>query len=280
MRYLITGKNGQLACEFSRFFEEKGIDYLAPGEDLLDITNPIHIRDVIDSFRPDVVLNCAAYNLVDKAEAEKDLAEMVNALGPKYLAQEAESHKALLVHFGSDYVFDGEKQSGLYCEDDTTNPINEYGKSKLAGELHIQHETDRYLIFRVSWLYGTGKQNFIHKILEWAKTQEYLRVACDEFSVPTYTQTVVSVAIKAIDQGLTGLLHLTNTGFCSRYDWGRLVLSLAGIDKFVRPVSIGTFDSLARRPSFSPMTNQKLSQLLSISIPVWDESVKTFMRNH
>lgn len=279
MKYLITGKNGQLAREFATLFQTKGVDYIAPGEETLDITDPIRIKEILGSFRPDVIVNCAAYNLVDNAEVERETAHRVNALGPKFLAQEAESLKAVLVHFGSDYVFDGEKQSGLYDESDEANPINEYGRSKLAGERHVQDETTRFLIFRVSWLYGMGKQNFIHKLLQWSRTQDYLRIACDEFSVPTNTKTVATVTIKAIEQGLTGLFHLTNTGFCSRYEWGKLVLSLAGISKFIRPVSIQTFESSARRPLFSPMANELISKSLKVEIPEWQESVEAFMKH-
>jgi dTDP-4-dehydrorhamnose reductase len=278
MKYLITGKNGQLAREFIRRFEERSLDFAAPDESQLDITSRQAVADVVASLKPDVVINCAAYNLVDEAEAKPDAAFAVNAEGPHHLALAAADHKAILVHFGSDYVFDGLKETGLYTEDDAPNPLNEYGKSKLAGERHVLEEHGRSLVLRLSWVFGAGKQNFVHKLLEWAKRSEYLKVACDEFSVPTYTGTVVDVTLKALDQGVTGRYHLTNSGFCSRYEWAKVILSSTGIGKFIRPVSMDTFNLLAQRPKFSAMSNAGIAGLLNLDIPSWDEAVRSFLQ--
>jgi len=133
MKYLITGKNGQLARAFIKRFEERSFDFAAPDESQLDITDRQAVADVVASSKPDVIINCAAYNLVDEAEARPDSAYAVNAAGPHHLALAAADHKAILVHFGSDYVFDGLKETGLYTEGDAPNPLNEYGKSKFAG---------------------------------------------------------------------------------------------------------------------------------------------------
>jgi dTDP-4-dehydrorhamnose reductase len=128
-------------------------------------------------------------------------------------------------------------------------------------------------------VFGPGKQNFISKLLEWAKNSEYLKIACDEFSVPTCTDTVVDVALKAIKQGLTGRYHLTNTGFCSRYEWAKLVLSALVSEKFIRPVTMDSFNLPAKRPKFSAMNNGKLAHALGIEIPSWEDAVKSFLRN-
>jgi dTDP-4-dehydrorhamnose reductase len=202
----------------------------------------------------------------------------VNATGPRYLAQAAAKHKAVLVHFGSDYVFDGLKEQGLYNEDDATNPLNEYGKSKLAGERHVLDELDQCLILRLSWVFGPGKQNFIYKLNQWAKNNEYLRVACDEFSVPTFSETVVDVTLKALDRGLTGRHHLTNSGFCSRYEWAKLILRSLGVEKFIRPVTMDSFQLPAKRPQFSAMSNDRIARLLDLSIPAWDEGVRSYLQ--
>jgi dTDP-4-dehydrorhamnose reductase len=215
---------------------------------------------------------------VDKAEQDKNTAFSVNATGPKNLAQAAAKQKAMLVHFGSDYVFDGLKENGLYNEGDPVNPLNEYGKSKLSGEQYVLKELDRCLVLRLSWVFGAGKQNFIYKLIEWAKNSEYLKIACDEFSVPTYTDTVVNVTLKALEQGLTGQYHLTNSGFCSRYEWARVILSSVGVNKFIRPVTMETFNLPAKRPKFSAMSNKKLAGLLQVDIPTWEESVESFLR--
>jgi dTDP-4-dehydrorhamnose reductase len=278
MKYLITGRSGQLAREFARGFEARSIEFIAPDESHLDITNSANITEAVAAYKPDVIINCAAYNLVDKAEQERERAFAVNALGPKYLAQAAVKHKALLVHFGSDYVFGGTKENGLYTEDDPVNPLNEYGKSKLSGEDMVKETVDNFLIFRLSWVYGDGKQNFIHKLAEWAKNNEYLKIACDEFSVPTSVVTVVDMTLKSIEAGMRGLYHLTNTGFCSRYEWATFIIKQLGIQKFIRPVSMDVFNLPARRPKFSAMSNARLSRVLNTGIPTWEEGVESFLR--
>jgi dTDP-4-dehydrorhamnose reductase len=277
MKYLITGRNGQLAREFIRTFEEQSIDFIAPDEAHLDITVSRKVKDVVDEYRPDVIINCAAYNLVDKAEQDKSTALAVNAIGPQNLAQAANAHKAVLVHFGSDYVFDGTKEHGLYVEDDSVNPVNEYGKSKLAGEQLVLESNNRSLVLRLSWVFGPGKQNFLFKLREWTKNSEYLKIACDEFSVPTHTVTVVDVTLKALTQGLSGRYHLTNSGYCSRYEWARMALNRMGVKKFIRPVSMDSFNLLAKRPKFSAMSNGRIESILNVTIPSWEEAVELFL---
>ena len=169
------------------------------------------------------------------------------------------NYKAKLVHFSTDYVFDGSKE-GLYTEEDNPNPLNEYGKSKLFGEYFIQEQMEDYLIFRTSWVYGEGKQNFIYKLTGWAKSQEYLKAACDEFSVPTSTRTIVEVTLKAIQQELTGLYHLVNTGYASRFEWAREYFRLRGINKFIYPPYQSNFNLPAQRPRFSAMSNKKYAR--------------------
>jgi dTDP-4-dehydrorhamnose reductase len=278
VKYLITGRNGQLARSFIRRLEKLCRDCIVPDESSLDITDEKVVAEFVAAAKPDVIINCAAFNLVDKAEEAPMAAFAVNATGPKYLAQAAAKNKALLVHFGSDYVFDGSKQEGPYTEDDATNPLNEYGKSKLAGERHVLEELDRCLVLRLSWVYGPGKQNFIYKLTRWAAGNEYLKIACDEFSVPTSAETVVDVTLKALDQGLTGRYHLTNSGFCSRYEWAKLILQNLGIEKFIRPVSMDAFQLPAKRPQFSVMSNDRIARKLNLSIPAWDEGVRSFLQ--
>jgi dTDP-4-dehydrorhamnose reductase len=278
MKYLITGRNGQLARSFIRRFEERSIDFLAPDEAQLDITNRDNVAAAVSAYKPDIIINCAAYNLVDKAEEASAVAYAVNSAGPANLAQAAARQQAVLVHFGSDYVFDGSKENGLYAENDVPNPLNEYGKSKLAGEQNVLDELEQCLIFRLSWVFGPGKQNFIHKLAQWAKGSEFLKIACDEFSVPTYTGTVVDCTLRALESGLTGRYHLTNSGFCSRYEWAKLIFSSLGINKFIRPVSMDAFNLPAKRPKFSAMDNKKISGLLHMRIPGWEDGVKSFLR--
>jgi len=278
MKYLIIGRNGQLATAFARRLELRSAECLAPGESQCDITNASAIGSIIASYRPGVIINCAAYNLVDRAEQERDKAFAVNAGGPRILAEAARDQNAFLVHFGSDYVFDGSKEDDLYREDDATNPLNEYGRSKLAGERAVREIlAERSLVFRLSWVFGEGRQNFIAKLLEWSRSQDYLKIACDEFSVPTWTETVVDVTLKSLEREVTGLYHLTNRGYCSRYEWAKVILKKKNIGKFVRPVSMDVFSLPAKRPKFSAMNDQLIADRLNIDIPSWEEAVDRFL---
>ena len=250
---------------------------MRPTSLLLILQSALRYLKQSRAYKPDVIINCAAYNLVDKAEQDRERVFSVNAEGPGTLAAAAKKHNAVLVHFGSDYVFDGAKENGLYTEQDPINPLNVYGESKREGERLVQEGTDRHLIFRLSWVFGEGKQNFIHKLSEWSQNNAFLKIACDEFSVPTYTRTVVDVTMQALEQGAFGLYHLTNSGYCSRYEWAQYILAELGINKFIRPVSMDSFDLPAQRPRFSAMSNEQICRLLNIRIPAWQEAVASFI---
>jgi dTDP-4-dehydrorhamnose reductase len=279
MKYFVTGKNGQLAGEFIRRFEKLGIEYFAPDESRLDITDAKTVLEAVSAYKPDIIVNCASYNSVDQAEREWDAAYRVNAGGPRNLARAAKKHNSFLVHFGSDYVFDGLKEDGLYTEKDEPNPLNEYGRSKLSGEELVLSETERSLVLRLSWVFGVGSRNFIYKLMDWAENNEYLKVACDEFSAPTHTATVVDAVLRSIDLGLTGRHHCTNGGYCSRYEWARLVMRTLRIDKFVRPTSMSSFNLPAKRPGFSAMSSASLERTLGAQLPPWETAVESFLLN-
>ncbi len=273
MRYLIFGKNGQLGREFIKNLIQKEVLALSHGE--CDISDLSKVEEVFDSFRPHVVLNCAAYNMVDRAEEEYTQAYKTNALGVKNLCFCCKKFKSYFITYSTDYVFNGEKQDGLYTEEDKPSPLNEYGKSKLAGERWVEEEDlDNYIIFRTSWVYGDGKQNFISKILEWAKNREYLKIAYDEVSIPTSTKTIVNITLEALEQGIKGLYHLTNSGPASRYEWAKKVLEIKKIERFIYPVSKDIFNLSAKRPSFSAMSNNKIKKILNVDIPFWEEELK------
>lgn len=194
LKFLITGAKGQLAKEFVKELTNRGLEFIALTKEELDISDTNKVFKVIREVKPDIFINCAAYNLVDKAESFPAEAIAVNTLGVANLTFACADIKANLVHYSTDYVFDGTKV-GFYTEEDQPNPLNEYGKSKLFGEFFIQKVLENYLIFRVSWVYGEGTQNFLCKLEEWAKKQEVLKVVVDEFSVPTSTKTIVEVTL-------------------------------------------------------------------------------------
>lgn len=278
MRAFITGSKGQLGAAFVRHLDANGWDYAAADIDTLDITDGNAVMDALLPYRPGLILNCAAYNLVDKAETEGAKAFAVNAEGPRGLALAARKLESTLVHFGTDYIFDGAK-AAPYTEADAPNPLNNYGRSKLKGEEYVL-QAPGSLVLRLSWVYGRGEQNFMHKLRGWAANPGPLRVASDEISVPTCTEDVVLVALEALKRGLTGAWHLTNTGHCSRYDWAKLALEEYGISKEVVPARMAEFKTAARRPGYSAMSNAALSAELGIKIPAWEDSVAAYIRGN
>ncbi len=230
MKCLITGAKGQLGREFVRALENLKAEFLALGREELDIRDFHKVLDIFKQFKPQVVINCSAYNQVDKAEDEFDKALSVNCIGVSNLATACRETGAFLVHYSTDYVFDGEKK-GLYTEDDTPNPLSKYALSKYLGEKQIEAVLENYLIFRTSWVYGEGTQNFLYKLTQWINTQEYLKIACDEFSVPTSTKIIVDVTLKALKKGFKGLFHLVCSGYASRYEWAKEYLKIKGLKK-------------------------------------------------
>jgi len=273
VKYLVTGIDGQLAAAFSRRLEKTGMDFKYPR---LDITDFDGVMEAVGAYRPDVILNCAAYNFVDKAETERAQAFKINAFGPALLSYAAQKYNSALVHYGSDYIFDGSKKSP-YVESDLPNPLNQYGKSKFAGEKLAMETGARTLILRLSWVFGPGRQNFIHKLREWAEDGRALKMTDDEISVPTYTEDAVNVTLKAVQGGLSGVYHLTNSGACSRYEWAEAVLKELGLKNKLERAHQRDFDLPAKRPGFSAMSNHKISAELKIHIPDWREAVGQFL---
>ncbi len=273
MKFLVIGKNGQLGKEFVKNLTDDKKDFVALGHKELDITNLSSVLEVVNNIKPSVIINCSAYNLVDNAEQDYPTAMKVNALGVRNLGFGAKKVGAKVVHYGTDYVFDGKKE-GLYTEDDQPNPLNEYGKSKYLGELFLKEELENHLLFRVSWVYGEGKQNFIYKLQQWAKNNDYLKIAYDEISVPTSTKTIVEVTFRALENDLKGLFHLTNSGYASRYEWAKEIFNILNINKFIYPVSSEIFNLPAKRPKFSAMDNSKISKILGLEMKMWYEALR------
>jgi dTDP-4-dehydrorhamnose reductase len=192
------------------------------------------------------------------------------------LAFACKKRNSLLVHFSSDYVFDGKKED-FYTEEDEPSPINSYGKTKLAGENFLMEEKENYLLFRVSWVFGEGKQNFLYKLLEWTKKTNVLKIVYDQISIPTYTKDIVNLTMLAIGKGLRGLYHLTNSGYASRYEVARFFVERLGLNNLVLPVGSEYFLSPAKRPYFSAMSNLKLSKALDVHIPDWKVGIEIYV---
>lgn len=276
MRFLICGANGQLGREFCKVLEMQGYTVLATDYDTLDVSRFNEIENYIKDFRPDTIINCSAYNLVDKAEEDWYSTYKINSLAVANLASACNKYNIKLVHYGTDYSFDGTKKE-KYTEEDKVNPICQYAKSKVLGEEYATEFHDNVLIFRVSWIYGEGNQNFIQKLLSWTEQNDVLKIADDEISIPTSCSTIVNVTLKALERDLRGMYHLTNSGIASRYEWAKEVLSLMGIEKQIESVSKDIFNLPAKRPGFSALSNEKISKELGIEIEDWKYALKEYI---
>ncbi len=275
-KFFIIGSNGQLAREFIRVFTQRKINFAAPAENIVSLTDAPGLQQAIMAERPDYVLNCAAYNNVEEAERNPQVAFAVNAEAVKSLAEFCHNQKIFLIHFGTDYVFDGEKKN-FYTEEDVPNPLNQYGQSKLQGELHVQKIMTDYLIFRLSWVIGHGTQNFLYKLNTWAAQKPVLQVSADEVSVPTFVEDVVEGVLAAVSKKLSGLYHLTNSGYASRYELAKKYIEVRKLNNLVIPVPMDTFPSNVRRAKFTAMSNAKLSKEAGIIIPTWGTALMRYI---
>lgn len=275
-KILILGAEGQLGKQFQKELKLRGVKYIALDKIDCDITQFDNVNRIIDTISPELIINCAAYNSVDNAELNADLAYMVNYKAVENIAKICNRDGIFFVHYSTDYVFDGQK-GDLYFEDDITNPLNVYGKSKLAGERAILDILTNYLIIRPSWVYGEGNQSFIVNLLKWASMSRVIKISSDQVSIPTSTYDIVQVTLDLIDKQKTGLFHVTNSNYCSRYEWSRFILEALNMNNIVIPVSIFTFESSAQRPLFTPMSNDKVCATLNNNIPDWRISMKEFL---
>jgi dTDP-4-dehydrorhamnose reductase len=274
LKILLTGSSGQLAKEFIKFFSSKHIDFQAPEEHVLDITNKEKLNAVLSSYQPTHIINCAAYNLVEEAEANPAKAFLINRDAVELLANESNKINASLIHFGSDYVFDGTKND-LYTESDMPNPLNNYASSKLQGEEKAKL-SKKHLILRLSWVIGEGNQNFLYKLKHWSKNNRVLKISADEVSVPTFTFDIVPAVMKALNADFHGTCHLTNSGYASRYELARLYIKFKNLKNIAVPVPMGSFESKVKRPLFTAMSNALFSSKLQMEMPSWAHSLKRY----
>ena len=283
MKILITGKDGQLGWELQRSLAGLG-DIMATGRQELDLCNPGGIRQLVRSVQPDVVLNTAAYNAVDRAESESDLAMQVNEIAPGVLAEECRDIGALLIHFSTDYVFDGNK-AAPYLEDDQAAPISVYGRSKLAGEQAVRAAKGRALIFRTAWLYSDRRDNFVLMMRRLARQKSELSVVNDQTSAPTWVRPLSDAMTKicqiaqaprgrALGEGAP-LYHATCSGETTRYEFVRAILddlvSRSPREPIARlkPIASAQYPSAARRPLYSVLSNAKLEKDFGLRLPDW-----------
>lgn len=279
---LIAGAAGQLGTALQTLGPTRGFHIVAPDEGSLDITSPSDVEGVVGAFArayPDgAVVNAAAYTNVDKAEEDSARAFLVNQYGAALLGEAASRNGLSYVHISTDFVFDG-KKTGSYSELDVPSPLSVYGASKLAGERAVTAADPSALVVRTAWTYGPGASNFVSKILEKARQTDTLQVVSDEVGSPTYTMDLADALLRLIDVGATGLMHLTNSGWCSRDEFAREILRLAGLDQ-VEVVSVrsSAFPSKAARPANSVLDCSRAG-ILGIVMSNWRDALTRYIES-
>ena len=283
MKYLVTGGSGQVGFELTQQLRALG-DVVAPRRSELDLASPDSIRAAIDRVRPDVIVNAAAYTAVDRAESERDACFDVNARAPGLLAEEARRIDAALIHFSTDYVFDGTK-AAPYVECDDARPLNVYGESKLAGERAVESVGGAWLILRTSWVYGLRGQNFLRTILRRAREADELRVVDDQIGAPTWSRSLAAATARLLAsrasesladriRDVAGVYHLTSAGSASWFEFARAILDVdGGMDRRpVRLVPIPTaeYPTPARRPAWSVLDCTKSAHVLGVRLGSWE----------
>lgn len=277
MRILLTGRTGQvgsaLVPALSPLGELRAFD--RQGLDLLDLNS---IRTAVQREKPDIIVNAAAYTAVDRAETERETAFAVNAAAVGILAEQAKKRGALLIHFSTDYVFDGEKASP-YVETDAPNPLNVYGRSKLEGERAVAASGCRHFIFRTSWVYGPSGRNFVRAILAAAKSKPELRVVNDQRGAPTESGAIAAAVARILAdpaalQKPGGIYHLSAAGEATWYGVAKELLSMKGLKTPVMGISTAEYGAPARRPKNSLLDNTKLLRTFGVALADWREGLR------
>jgi dTDP-4-dehydrorhamnose reductase len=273
---LVTGAAGQLGVELARLLSAHG-DVTATDRAQLDLTDVDAIVDAVRALRPRLIVNAAGYTAVDQAEHEPELADAVNARAPAILAEEAKRLGALLVHYSTDYVFDGTAVSP-YPEEAPANPVNAYGRSKLRGEEALAAIGGMNLIFRTSWIYGLHGQNFLLTIRRLAIERDELRIVADQYGVPNWGRALAEATSAIVGRGLfaaaerAGLYHLSAQGSASWFEFARAIVGAVERPRVV-PIATAEYPTLAKRPAYAVLATRKLEETFGVVLPEWRESL-------
>ena len=281
MRILITGKNGQVGSEFSRLYHPPG-DVVAAGRAECDLSSEQSIRDLVRRVEPAVIVNAGAYTAVDQAEVERDLCYAVNAVAPRILAEEAARLGALLIHYSTDYVFNGEKPEP-YLETDPIDPVSVYGASKAAGEAAIAETEARYLVLRTSWVYSAHGKNFLRTMLRLGAERSELRVVDDQVGAPTSAAAIATATAQLVEQYATsgaalpvGIYHMTAGGSTSWCGFARAIFDagVLSVSPRVHAIPSSAYPTPAKRPANSVLCNDKFAQTFGFRLPPWQQQLQ------
>ena len=279
-RILLTGSTGQVGWELARTLSPLG-EVLTPGRDEFDLARPESLREKIRDWSPDLIVNPAAYTAVDQAETEHDLVFKINADAPGVLAEESERLNIPLIHYSTDYIFDG-KKDGAYSEDDEPNPLNVYGESKLKGELAVRSVAKKNIILRTSWVYGVRGKNFLNTMLKLFQEQEELTVVVDQIGAPTWSRMIAEATaiivgqLKVEQDDRWGLYHLTASGETSWHGFAEAIYELYRTDNQVKigKVYSDQYTTESIRPMNSRLNSKKILAAFGVSLPDWDRSLR------
>ena len=276
MKVLVTGAAGMLARDLVPCLQTRGHETSAPPENDFDITDIAAIRRWASSLEPHVIINCAAYTKVDQAEKEERLATIINGLAVQNLCLVCQEKDIPLVHFSTDYVFDGTKE-GAYTIYDRPNPINAYGRSKLLGEKYVLWLLNKLYLIRTSWLFGVYGSNFVETMLNLAKKQRQVSVVSDQRGCPTWTQHLSETVVSLIESGRYGVYHATNSGSTTWFEYAREIFRSAGTGTEVLPIRSDQYLTAATRPKNSVLDSFPLPEVTKTVMPSWQEAIQQYL---
>ena len=283
-RIAILGANGQVGFELCRTLSVLGdvLPVTRDGEFSLDLSDPEGVKPFLDQHRPDVIVNAAAYTAVDKAESEPDLAFAINAEVPKQIGEWAAQHAAQVVHYSTDYVFDGSKD-GAYSEDDEPNPCNVYGQSKLAGDSALLSSGADAWILRVSWVYGLRGKNFLRTMQQLMAERDSLSIVADQVGSPSWSRAIAEATLGLLSQLMSrpddlrhtkGVYHLSGQSSTSWHGFAEMIATLSELDCALQAISTSEYPTPARRPMNSRMSGEKFRRQFGLSLPDWQLALK------
>lgn len=273
---LITGANGQLGHDFQRIFTEKSIAYIATDHRELDITDIDSIRSFVKDKNIDLIINCAAYNNVDKAEEENEMCYKLNAYAPRDLAIVAKEIGAEYITYSTDFVFDGSKKSP-YTEDDKVSPLSVYSEAKALGEKLVLEAYEKSFVIRTSWVFGIANNNFNRQVINWSKGRDTLAIVDDQVSAPTYSYDLALYSWKLIQTKAYGLYNLSSGGIASKYDQAKYVLDSIGWNGTLNRAKSSDFKLPAKRAEYSKLDSSKIERVLGEKIPSWQSGIDRFL---
>lgn len=274
---LITGANGQLGYDFQRLFDRLKEKYIKTDKESLDITDINKIREFVKNKNITLIINCAAYNDVDKAEDEIEECKKLNTSAPKNLAIIANEIGADYITYSTDFVFDGKKKSP-YTEDDLVNPLSIYGKSKYEGEKEVFKIRPNSFIIRTSWLFGVANNNFNMQIINWSKNKNELKIVDDQISSPTYSKDLAYYSWELIKTRKYGLYHFSNNGEASKYDQAKYILDKIGWQGKLKKAKTKDFNLKAERSEYTKLDSSKLEKTIDKKIPFWKDGIDRFLK--